>query len=614
MKFEQWIGCAAMAACSFALQGSVLAQSQSQTGREQLLFSRSASQNPAPAAAPTAAAASQPGPQATNAERQALTFTSYDLNVHLVPRNLALAVEARMTVRNDGQQPLTRIALQISSALSFETVATEGKKLAFVQQTLNSDVDHTGQLHEAVVTLAAPLAPGATLPVEAAYSGTVPVSAKRLTAIGAPGDTAEASDWDRVSEDFVGLRGFGNVVWYPVSSVPVALGDGNKVFEEIGRQELRESGATVTLHVTEEFTDQPPNVAILDGHAVTATPAATPTGAFPGVIEFSQGPAKLGFATPSLFLARETVDAEGGVDVYTKTLDAGNAQAYLTAASTVQSLLHDWLGTHPRAALTVVDLPDSDDASAEAGAALLTPVTAASPEALTTGMVHALAHAYFWSPRAWLNDGVPEFLVTLWLEQTKGKTAALEHLESGRDALSLAEPASPGEGEGEPLIEAHDAVYSRTKAAYVLGMLRTLTGDPALEKALQAYDPAKDTQPDYFEHLLEKSSGKDLRWFFDNWVYQDRGLPDLEITHVYPSQANLGETLVAIDITNHGYAEVNVPVTLHSTSTSVTDHVRVPAHGVITHRMEIQGHPTEVDVNDGSVPEVSDSIHATTLQ
>ncbi len=60
------------------------------------------------------------------------------------------------------------------------------------------------------------------------------IDAKRLLQLGTPDDVAERSDWDRISETFSGLRGFGYTVWYPVSSVPVLLGDGAKIFAEIG--------------------------------------------------------------------------------------------------------------------------------------------------------------------------------------------------------------------------------------------------------------------------------------------------------------------------------------------------------------------------------------------
>jgi hypothetical protein len=152
-------------------------------------------------------------------------------------------------------------------------------------------------------------------------------------------------------------------------------------------------------------------------------------------------------------------------------------------------------------------------------------------------------------------------------------------------------------------------------------MLRNLAGDKALESALQSYDPAQDTTPDYFERILTPlasadllSGQKDLSWFFKDWVYRDTGLPDLSIAAVYPSPESHQQYLVAVDIANAGYASALVPLTLKGYSASITDWVQVPSHTRITHRMTFSQNPTEVDLNDGSVPEVEDSIHRTTLK
>jgi hypothetical protein len=595
------------------------AQSLPASPKPQVLFSRSAqseAQNTAQnAGQPPAKAGNVQVPEASDAERQALTITAYDLNLHLVPREHSLAVEARLTVKNAATQPLDEMALQISSALQFEGIESAGVALPYQVRTVASGADHTGALEEADIRLKQPLAAGATMPVTVLYSGRIVVTGKRLEALGAPRQVAEASDWDRVAEGFVGLRGFGNVVWYPVSSVPAPLGQGNQLFEEIGRQKLRESDATVAMQVTLEYANHAPDVAVVDGQVVKlGPPVSTPQGAFPGVLEFSVPARRLGFEAPSIFVAERTGSAKGAVAVYARAGDTDRAQAYLTAAAQVSPVLEKWLGAKARTRLAVLDLPEGDDAPAEVGSVLLTPLLAAKPESLDLGMMHALTHAYFYSRRPWLEEGVASFMVSLWIEQTKGREAALEHLEATRGALAIAEPASPGAGAGDPLMEASDPVHVRTKAAYVFWMLRSLAGDAALAKALTSYDAAKDTTPDYFEKLLEQASGKDLQWFFKDWVYEDPGLPDLEITHVYPAAENLGLTLVAIDVTNHGYAAAEVPVTLVSTKTKMTRMVRVPAHGMVTERMEIAGQPLSVQVNDGTVPEVSASLHIKTLE
>ena len=165
-------------------------------------------------------------PIADDTDRQAVTFTGFDLDVHLRPEVHQIAVRALLTVRNDGKAPLERIPLQLSSSLNWERIRVQGQDATFQVATLNADSDHTGQLHEAAVPLVQPLAPGASLALDVTYSGTITASAQRLIAIGTPEDVALHSDWDQIDTEFTGLRGFGNVVWYPVSAVPVILGDG----------------------------------------------------------------------------------------------------------------------------------------------------------------------------------------------------------------------------------------------------------------------------------------------------------------------------------------------------------------------------------------------------
>lgn len=558
-----------------------------------------------------------PGTAITDAERTAVVITAWELDVHLSPAKQSMEAHARVTLRNAGTSALVRIPLQLSSTLNFETVGLHGARLAFTQTTIASDTDHTGHLREATVALPEPLAPQGQLTLEVDYGGTVSLTAQRLTAIGAPDATAQASDWDRISEDFTGLRGFGNVVWYPVSSLPVSLEDGARVFNEIGRQKLLDQEATASLRMTDEFFGPAPTAAVLDGRFVNLDkPAAMPTASFPGVITASLPATRLGFETPSLFVAHRDETQGNGLRVLATQADSAAAPSYIEAAARVQPLLETWLGENTakttsgqRLSATILDLPESDDAPAETGACLEQPLSSDDTQHIAATIVYTLAHGAFWSRRAWLNEGVAGLMGTLWIESRKGRTAAIENLNAGRQALALDEPASPGEGAGEDLLHATRESYYRTKSMYVLWMLRDIAGDKALAAALQGYDPAEDTRPDYFEQLLERTSGKDLRWFFDDWIYRDRGLPDLSIAGVYPNRLARQQFLIAVEVANDGYAAVEVPVTVKGVDGSVTDRVRVPAHGRITHRMTFQENPTEVDVNDGTVPEVESNIH-----
>ena len=559
-------------------------------------------------------------PTASDAERQAVTSTDLDMDVRLRPATHQIAVRAQLTVRNDGKTPLARIPLQISSQLNWERVRVAGQDATFQVAVLNSDVDHTGQLHEAAIPLSAPLAPGATVQLDATYSGTVVANAQRLLTIGTPQDVALHSDWDQIDASFTGLRGFGNVVWYPVSSVPVILGDGARVFDEMGEHKLRLSGAQFRLRLTVEFAQgHGPTVALINGHPVRL--AVTDAGGNADVLSVATADTDqttLGFEAPSLFLANRTPHPGSNLTAWTTPDNDVNVQFWIDAANDVTPFLQGWLGQRPRAQLTLLDLPDPEDAPYETGALLVTRLRDADAEQLKGVLAHALTHAWMQSPRAWLSEGVAHFMGTLWIEKQQGREKALSALEAGRQALALAEPETPGAGSGQPLDQAISPVYYRAKATYVLWMLRDIAGDATLSAALRAYDPVKDlgnTHRSQFEILLEQAgTRRDLSWFFADWVDADKGLPDLDVENAFPTAGESGNWIVAVNLANASYAQTEVPVTVRNDGASVTQRVRVPGHGKAVQRILIQGKPTEVQVNDGTVPETQASVHVTKLQ
>jgi hypothetical protein len=598
----------------------------------QVIFSRSIDENGetttqvGPAANPPAVQMATE-PTAQDAERQAITFTAYDMDVHLRTAEQHIAVRALITVRNDGKAPLAHIPLEISSTLNWESIRIGGKDVTFPVATLNSDTDHTGQLHEAAVALAAPLAPGASLSLDVTYSGVIAPTGQRLVSIGTPGDLALHSDWDQISVPFTGLRGFGNVVWYPVSSLPIILGDGARLFDEIGRQKLHLYGARFRLRLSTEFPHgQAPTVALINGHpvklAVTEAGALDETQQVPGVATADTGVTLLGFETPSLFLAIRTAHPGDHLTAWTVPEDEVSVDFWTAAATAVKPFLEEWLGPKPRAPLTLLDLPDPQDAPFETGALLAIPLHEAKSDQLQGALIHSLSRAWLspangsQPPPAWLDEGVASFMGTLWTEKQQGRTQALGTLEAARSALALDEPASPGESIGQPLAQAISPAYYRTKAAYVLWMLRDLAGDPAVVSALRGWNPA---DPGSFRKLLQDEAkrtgpGKDLSWFFADWVDADKGLPDLTIDGFFPTPNTVGNWLAAVTVSNHGYAAAEVPVTVQSDATSITERLLVPARGQAVQRILIQGKPTQVQVNDGTVPESEASVHIRTLE
>ena len=120
MKYLWFAAVAAvLASCAGAQQASPPAAVPSEVPAEHpgtVILSRSVDK----AATPAKPSAAPAGAPATDAERQAITFLTYDLDVHLQPREHAMAVRARILLRNDSGSPLNRLALQISSSLAMD--------------------------------------------------------------------------------------------------------------------------------------------------------------------------------------------------------------------------------------------------------------------------------------------------------------------------------------------------------------------------------------------------------------------------------------------------------------------------------------------------------------
>jgi hypothetical protein len=642
-----------------------------------VLFSRDLNSPDSPPATPP-----QPTPDdtlaVTDAERTALTITAYDLDLHLTPASAAIGVHARLTLRNDSPAPLTRLILQISSSLHWDAFSGPGptssgptssgpaaptalKPLAFVSHPVETDADHTGKSSEAVVTLPQPLAPGASLTLSALYSGAIAPSAERLERIGAPSAQALDEDWDAIAADGTALRGFGNVLWYPVAAAPVFLGDGNKLFRAVGDTRLRESTATVRLRLAVEYADGPPDAAFFCGRRQHLTAISddrdAPIADSSGVATALFDTQPLGFRSPSLFIAVGAPSQTGTaanpalISAVTATYDA--LPAYAAAATLVEPLLTDWFGPRPLTALNILDHPGQPF---EDDALLVRPIRAVDPAALAPSLAHSLTHAWIRSSRPWIDEGLAQFASLLWIERSKGRAAALADLEDAYRTLAFAEaevsapapadatpipPPSPNgtvsqsssssnpghaasptaaDNPGRSLIAATSDVFYRTKAAAVFWMLRGIVGDDALKQALQAYkkDPNLDRDPSAFELTLEDSSHTDLRWFFDDWVYRDRGLPDLTIVNVAPSQLEARNGLpagwlVAIEVRNDGDAIADVPVTVRSRTSTQTQRLRIPGRSSASIRIVFAGTPDEVVVNDGATPEAAAPTHTRQL-
>ena len=588
------------------------------------------------------------GAEFSDRERGSLRFTGYDLDARVAPATGKLMMRARVTVQNSGDAPLARIGLQVSSSLHWESVSRVGQAgigsgaeaLPLSQHLIDTDADHTGKANEALLELAKPLLPGASLTLDTFYSGAIAQSSERLTRIGATEAQGVAADWDTIGTGIVGsvwLRGFGNVLWYPVSAPQMFLGEGTRLFDAVDHMRREEQAATVRLRLRVEYKGDPPAEAYFCGRRVAFTAISDtpeePTAGGVGVAtaEFKEAP--MGFRIPSLFVVMQPEvlgaplqgELAGGEPMLaTATTDSAASSALAGAVTKVAPLLQQWLGARPLSALTVLDHAGQPF---EDGPLLVAPAAALATRDAEPALTASLAHAWVQTGRPWMDEGLPQFFALLQTEQALGRDAMVAQM--AESLKPLTEPSltvAPGEGAGQPLVDTDSELYYRRKAAAVWMMLREIAGTEPLELTLTAWRSQKPSQASAaedalaFEAALETNARKDLRRFFEDWVQNDHGLPDLTLAEVSPRElpstasGRSGGWLTTVTVTNAGGAMADVPVIVRSGSFSTTVRLQVPgagesAPGTATARVQTESAPNEVQVNDGITPEARTSVH-----
>jgi hypothetical protein len=543
-------------------------------------------------------------------DRNAFTFTHYDLQVQVTPADQSLSAKGTITLRNDSKTPQRHAALQVSSALGWKRidVATKAPMPAPSGTTLwkpaqyISHIDHTGVLSEAIVYFPE-VAPGGTVELRVEYSGTIARDATRLTRIGVPEARAVTSDWDTISDSFTAVRGVGYVCWYPVSVEAASLSSGTDVFDAIGSWKRREAAATMQV----EFTF--PNTLHLrtDGDVLFAVGSGFGSTWRVHFTSVSQ-------IVPTFALApyRDATDAASGTTVSYTPGHESAASDYVRTGAGVAPLIAQWFGPRKRE-VRIVELSDPDALAYDAGAVLFTPLRTIERKALELILAHQLTHATFDAQRPWMYEGLASFAEALAREQQDGRASALQFMQSKVPVLaalekSYAQPTRTDAAAQTPaaansLVNTSDDVLYRTKAMFAWWMLRDMIGDTPLQHALARYRPVEDKQPAYVQQLLETESKKQLEWFFDDWVYRDRGLPDFKVDAAFPRPSLAGTWGLTVTVENLGGAAAEVPVTVHAKQGERSGRVQVPAHAKAVVRIVVPDEPLDAVVNDGSVPE-----------
>jgi hypothetical protein len=541
--------------------------------------------------------------------REAFTITRYDLEVHIEPEQQRLGARGKITLRNDSAQPQKIVALQISSSLNWRSIRVDSKTVQFVSQPFMSDIDHTGALSEVIVTLPVEVKSKDSVELEIGYEGVIPRDTTRLTRIGVPEDIAKHSSWDQIGRSFTAVRGAGYVAWYPITTKSADFSEGNSLFEVADRWKQREAGSEFKAKVTmsRESNEEPPLLICSPGgqRLIESMDRAPQVSA-----ECSW--TRLGTVTPTFAVGNYQTQSKPPINLFSLPGHEAGASTYSNALEPAMKFVSGWFG-QPHAPVAIADFADPNSAPFESGTLLLASMAAEDSKLAGTNLVHELVHSALPSSRPWVYEGLAHFAEAMYRQEQGGREAALDLLGQHRAALLDSEKQVSAslqiygdrKSVGQALAGTFDETYYRSKAAYVWWMLRDMIGDDALKQAIGKYRAEDDNNkdPKYVEQLIEAAAKRDLGWFFDDWVYQDRGLPDFRVQSVHPWTTEKGVQFITITLENLGNAGAEVPFTISYESGEITKRIEVRAKSTATTRVEMPGTASEIRVNDGSVPE-----------
>lgn len=157
---------------------------------------------------------------------------------------------------------------------------------------------------------------------------------------------------------------------------------------------------------------------------------------------------------------------------------------------------------------------------------------------------HEIAHQWFGDmateksfSHVWLSEGFATYMTILYLKEKYGKDTATAMLKEDREQVIAFSKKiiTPVVDTVTKNLMSLLNVNSYQKGGWVLHMLNRQLGDTVFWKGIQKYYAAyagKNADTDDLRKIFEDVSGKDLKLFFDQWLYKS-GLPKIDIQWIY---------------------------------------------------------------------------------
>lgn len=241
---------------------------------------------------------------------------------------------------------------------------------------------------------------------------------------------------------------------------------------------------------------------------------------------------------------------------------------------------------------------------------------------------HELAHSWFgnlvttkdWS-NLWLNEGFATFMEAAFREKLNGRKDYIRKVTEDAERFKTEDSFNP---DRHPLLRPNppidDRLFDTTtyqKGGVVLHMLREEVGDDVFWKAVNIYlkrHQFASVETADLRRVMEEVSGKDLGWFFAQWV-ENAGYPKLSIRQRYDAKKK--QVVLTVSQTHKSDSNVSsafrLPLEIEFTSpTGKQSNVLNVTKRSEVFTFDIKGKPGKVVVDkDQKIPLKSVSVTVT---
>ena len=264
----------------------------------------------------------------------------------------------------------------------------------------------------------------------------------------------------------------------------------------------------------------------------------------------------------SFAFSPSSLRSDGSIEIsnYTFPEDTEKSQASFARSIEMVNFFSTKIGPFPYEKLANVQSSTRFGGMENASAIFYSQEAIAKGRNIESTVSHEIAHQWFgdsvtekeWN-HLWLSEGFATYFGALFFEQSDGRDNFIERMEKSKKRIFQSKVTD------RPIVDYEVSDLFKLlnsnnypKGAWVLHMLRGLLGDEVFFKGISKYYSEynnKTALTNDFMKIMEEVSGKNLQYFFDQWIFRP-GYPIIEFKQNWiPRNNGSGKMIITINQT-----------------------------------------------------------------